>query len=183
MSLDNTSEAVLKYIIDCDKQNPGVRITTDQLLTCFPRLNSFDVAQILNLLSSQGFVNAYLDDSGYGFALLLYPGKIYFENQTREAASQSPVININNSSGFNIGNNNTVNITNGIDADEAFQLIEQSSLSDKESLKEVISLLSDALENNKPIQPSKFRKALSCVTSIAPLIKLIGGVVFSKMSG
>lgn len=82
-----------------------------------------------------------------------------------------------------MGNNNTINVTNGITAGEATRLIEQSSLNDKEALQEVISLLNDALENNKPIQPSKFKKALSCITSIAPLLNLIGGIVFSKMTG
>lgn len=165
------------------KLQPDKWIETESICSYFDNLTEFDVAQIVTLLKNEGYIEAVLDDNSVGVVLLLHKGKVYFETKNAELKRQQPSVIINNSRDFNVGNNNTINVTNGITAGEATRLIEQSSLNDKEALQEVISLLNDALENNKPIQPSKFKKALSCITSIAPLLNLIGGIVFSKMTG
>lgn len=82
-----------------------------------------------------------------------------------------------------LDNGNNINVTTGITADYAIKLIEQSTMNDKEAMKEIITLLNDAIVNNKPLKASKFSKVLSHISSLAPLIQMIGGIVVSAMQG
>ena len=179
--LDQISKDVLQFIID--NERPDSYIGSEEIREHFSSLSQYDVYQILDILKSHECIDWYPSDGGDGVVVLRYTGKTYFEMEEVLSMKQTPNITINNSSGFNIVDHNNIQITNGLTADDAIKLIEQSSLSDKEALKEVISLLNDSLENNKPIEPSKFTKALSAVTSVATLVQAIGGVVLSAIRG
>lgn len=185
MILDSQSEKILKYIIELDKIQPNMSFTTEVVCAVFSTINESVILDIVRNLNDNGFITAYLSDNGHGDIQITHKGRVYFETKVLEAEKQQlQKVTINNSSNITVGNNNTINVTSGITADEASRLIEQNSLTDKEALKEVIALLNDALENNKPIEPSKFKNIFSkiAVASIPTLINLVGGVVTSHIS-
>lgn len=178
MILDSLSEQILRFITETDNTCHSVNIET--ICDKFSHITSDVVSQAVGNLYQNQFIDGFESDNGLDCIELLYKGRVYFENKAAELSKQQPqAITINNSSNFNVGNDNTINVTNGITADEACHLIEQSSLSDKEALKEIITLLNDSIANNKPIEPSKFKTAMSCVTSVSALIQAIGGVIVS----
>ena len=183
MKLDNQSERILKYIINQNMHNPDLRVSTDDIKRAFPDINPFVISQIFKLLSDYGYIDAIFDDSGYSEGLLLHSGMTYFERKEYDENMQKPNITINNSTGFNIGNNNTIQFSNGFNAEQILDYIKQSSFEDKEALYEVMELLTDCIENNKPLEPTKFQKILSGVKTAAPLITLIGRYIISKIGG
>lgn len=191
MFLDTNAEEVLRFIINCDKYAKDQDIETEKISSRFPQLSDTGLSEIVELLKDNGYIDAFLNDAGAGVVWLLHTGRSYFEAKALELEQNKPSISVNNSSNVNIGNrtgdiignNNTVSIQNGTTVDEVMQAIEQSTLSDKEALKEVIALLDDVLKNNKPIEPSNFEKVLSRIKSVAPLFNYVGKVVVSKMTG
>lgn len=154
----------------------------------FPFVEPETLVGILDILQSKELIKvayASFEDSFNIYTLKVLPkGLDYFnQKQQYEKNNQAPNITIENSSNFNIGNNNTLIVNTGITPEEAIGLIEQSTLADKEALKEFISLFNDLIENNKPIEPSTFQKVLAGITSVVPLIQTIGGIVLKKIGG
>ena len=183
MILNAALESVLQYIILRDELNPGKMISTDDICKHFSDLSADTVCEMCQYLSNHDYVMGIFADNGEGDCRLLLKGKTYFQDKMIELESRKPNITINNSSGFNVGNNNTVNISHGLTADETIRIIEHSSLNDKEALREIIVLLNDALQNNKPIEPKKFDTILNRVSSVSTIIQFIGQLVFAKMNG
>lgn len=184
MFLDSQSEKILKYLIDINKYLSTDSVSTEKLYSAFADIKQSVILDCIDYLANNGFIDTQLSDNGEGYIYLTYKGRIYFENKSIELTKQQPQsVTINNSSNFNVGNGNNINVTTGITAEEAIKLIEQSTMNDKEAMKEVISLLNDAIVNNKPLKTSKFSKALSHISSLAPLIQMIGGIVVSAIQG
>ena len=179
MILDSQSEAILKYIIDLDKLQPSTWFESETICAAFSTINPDIFIDIIKNLYTNSYIDALLSDTGISDIQLLHKGRVYFETKAMELAKQQPQnVTINNSSNFNVGNGNNINVTTGITADYAIKLIEQSTMNDKEAMKEIITLLNDAIVNNKPLKASKFSKVLSHISSLAPLIQMIGGIVF-----
>ena len=184
MILDSQSEAILKYIIDLDKLQPSTWFESETICAAFSTINPDIFIDIIKNLYTNSYIDALLSDTGISDIQLLHKGRVYFETKAMELAKQQPQnVTINNSSNFNVGNGNNINVTTGITADYAIKLIEQSTMNDKEAMKEIITLLNDAIVNNKPLKASKFSKVLSHISSLAPLIQMIGGIVVSAMQG
>ena len=184
MILDSQSEAILKYIIDLDKLQPSTWFESETICAAFSTINPDIFIDIIKNLYTNSYIDALLSDTGISDIQLLHKGRVYFETKAMELAKQQPQnVTINNSSNFNVGNGNNINVTTGITADYAIKLIEQSTMNDKEAMKEIITLLNDAIVNNKPLKASKFSKVLYHISSLAPLIQMIGGIVVSAMQG
>ena len=179
MILDSQSEAILKYIIDLDKLQPSTWFESETICAAFSTINPDIFIDIIKNLYTNSYIDALLSDTGISDIQLLHKGRVYFETKAMELAKQQP----QNVTNFNVGNGNNINVTTGITADYAIKLIEQSTMNDKEAMKEIITLLNDAIVNNKPLTASKFSKVLSHISSLAPLIQMIGGIVVSAMQG
>lgn len=167
MILDSQSEAILKYIIDLDKLQPSTWFESETICAAFSTINPDIFIDIIKNLYTNSYIDALLSDTGISDIQLLHKGRVYFETKAMELAKQQPQnVTINNSSNFNVGNGNNINVTTGITADYAIKLIEQSTMNDKEAMKEIITLLNDAIVNNKPLKASKFSKVLESISSI-----------------
>ena len=157
MILDSQSEAILKYIIDLDKLQPSTWFESETICAAFSTINPDIFIDIIKNLYTNSYIDALLSDTGISDIQLLHKGRVYFETKAMELAKQQPQnVTINNSSNF---------------------------MNDKEAMKEIITLLNDAIVNNKPLKASKFSKVLSHISSLAPLIQMIGGIVVSAMQG
>ena len=96
-------------------------------------------------------------DGPINYIKLLSAGEFYFETKSAEVPQ---TINISNSSGIAIGNNNNVSITESVSFDDAYQLIEQLNVSNKEVLTELVKTLQDCIETSKPLPKGSTEKVV-----------------------
>ncbi len=177
-----TPEIVLKYIVDnfeaeeCIKMNVIIDHFSDQykrslVVSAFKELNKDNLIKL-----------SISDDNEIGKLCLTSEGAFYFENQEDDSNFQCPTVNIYDSSGINVGNNNTVNINNGCDFEDLHNIINSLQVSNQETYHELINTLQDCIKNNKPIPKGKFSKAIEITQEIIPLFTAIGSLIFRYLA-
>lgn len=179
--LNSTCEKILKFIIDNvdDYSNINPEIIYNEFSEIY---NIRVIINALNELAANEYIDIKIDYMGLIFNVrLLNSGEFYFLN--KEQNTQSPNFNIINSTGINIGNNNSVSIKNGLDFTEAYNLIENMDTSNKEVLIEITSTLQECLENSKPLPKGKFEKFSELLQKLTPFTQLIGQLITAYLTG
>lgn len=180
--LNPTCEKVLKAVIDNVNNNDAIMI--HDLDNKIIDLNRKDVLQAARLLETYGYIRlTEFDNYDDGLIILYSEGYFYFQNkETFSDAVPSNQVNIYDSSGINVGNNNTVNINNGCDFEDLHNIINGLQVSNKETYHELINTLQDCIKNNKPIPKGKFSKAIEITQEIIPLFTAIGSLIFRYLA-
>lgn len=175
--ISKQSETVLKFI---NSSSDNGKIHLEDVFDKFD--NSLPRQQIifsLQELADDKLVSLHVDDAWQtGFVVLQGAGNFYFENKPASpTVTKNQTININNSSNFNVGDNNVVNST-GADFSEVFEMIEQLDNANKEVIKETVLTLQDCIENSKPLPKSKLAKAIEITKDLLPICTALGKIFF-----
>ena len=90
---------------------------------------------------------------------------------------------INNSTGFNVGNNNSnsININDNISFDDVYKLVDSLNSSNKEELREIVDCLKDCLENSKPLPKGKFQQTMETMVSVVSFLNAIGKILVQHL--
>ena len=141
--LNPVSENLLQFL--CDNTSIGERNNADIVFEAFKnRYSRNDIIAELECLSNQGYIKAMFDDSyEIGYIILHSNGISYFRDKQCRSESYSPSVIINNSTGFNVGNNNSnsININDNISFDDVYKLVDSLNSSNKEELREIVDCL------------------------------------------
>lgn len=178
--LNSVCEKILQFIID--NVDCYSNIDPETIYNEFSGIyNQRVIINALNELAANECINLKIDYIGLICNVrLLSGGEFYFLN--KEQNKQPPNFNIINSTGINIGNNNSVSVKNGIDFAEAYNLIEKMDASNKEVLIEITSTLQDCLENSKPLPKGKFEKFSEFLLKLTPFTQLIGQLITAYLA-
>lgn len=172
------SENILRFITENVNQYDLAKI--EDIYSNFPNESHQDVIACLEQLNSCGYIY-YMHDDSYevGKIRLLPNGRLYFKEQIVQNNNNAPTVNINNSSGFNVGNNNTVNFSENLSYEQIHELIDSSNQVQKEALHEFVNILKDCLENSKPLPKNKFSKVLDSVKDVTAFVSALGSLVLN----
>lgn len=177
MELNSFVEEVLKSIQS--QADDHSIILYDTLKNYYPPEKHRMLNNALEQLSENELVRLSKNyDGTINYIKLLSNGEFYFETKSVEVPQ---TINISNSSGIAIGNNNNVSITEGVSFDDAYELIEQLNVSNKELLNELVRTLQDCIETSKPLPKGKFKTFLETTKEVLPLCTLIGKIIFKSL--
>lgn len=173
--LNSTCEKILKFIIDNVDNHSNIE--PERIYSAFSDIyNQRVIDSSLRELHDNKYIDLKIDYTGLIFNVkLINGGEFYFLNKKEN--KQPPYIEITNSTGVNVGNNNSVSIQNGLDFSEAYKLIENMNATNKEVLTEIISTLQDCFENSKPLPKGKFETFSDFLQKLMPFTQLIGQLV------
>lgn len=181
--LNPVSENLLQFL--CDNTSIGERNNADIVFEAFKnRYSRNDIIAELECLSNQGYIKAMFDDSyEIGYIILHSNGISYFRDKQCRSESYSPSVIINNSTGFNVGNNNSnsININDNISFDDVYKLVDSLNSSNKEELREIVDCLKDCLENSKPLPKGKFQQTMETVGNVVSFLNAIGKILVQHL--
>ena len=184
--LNKASETVLRYLIELSRgcENVDLRVVRN----AFADDPSVQTDTVLTNLQNAGMLNLHTNDAmTIGKITLTSTGKLYFANKEEFLAQNTPapsqVFNITNSSNFTAANNGSLNISNscGVDFSEARRFIEENIKENKEAYEQLLSILQDSLQNNKPLPRGKLQKFANVFSKVASHLQPFALIAFKQI--
>ena len=181
--LNPMSENILKFLCDNVQtgNNDNVDIVFNEFISQYSR---DDIIAELEQLGELGYINVSFDDAyESGYIVMNSKGKSYFRDKQCRSESYSPSVIINNSTGFNVGNNNSnsININDNISFDDVYKLVDSLNSSNKEELREIVDCLKDCLENSKPLPKGKFQQTMETMGNVVSFLNAIGKILVQHL--
>ena len=176
MFLPKDSERILRFITDA---NDDVVDINDIFSAFDNQLSDKDVIFALEKLNLEGLITSHVSDNyEAGCVALTASGRYYFEEKENCSAQTSHKnITINNSSGFNVGDNNSVSVRNGVSFDDVRQLIAELNDEHQSELQCMVDTLQDCIENSKPLPVGKFNRFLIGAEKCTAILLAIGQII------
>lgn len=180
MFLPQDSEKILKFLINSGNEIVDI----NNIFNTFSGIISkSDTIFAIEKLKLEGLISVSNSDNYEVAYIALTPsGRYYFEEKESCSPQTNQQITINNSTGINVGDNNSIAISNGISFDEVRQLITQNNLDNKEILLDVVDVLQDCIENYKPIPKGKFANFFGVLNNSLPFVTSIGKLIIDCLS-
>lgn len=180
-TLNPMSEEVLKYITDTVSFDE--KIYTSELIEHFTYSENKLYAILSELKKYEYIILVDADDISFSVIKPTCEGILYFDN--KEAAQQQSKItniNIHNSQGINVGDNNTSNVNvNTVDFNEVYKTIDTLNEKYRAEMRELADTIKDCIENSKPLPKGKFRTFIEDAKAVTSLATAIGKAIIFAM--
>ena len=142
----------------------------------FPNCNAeIQELRAIGLVTSDTLGGIYLQRSGIA----------YVESLSKQQQPQQPITNINihNSQGINVGDNNTSNINiNTVDFNEIYKMIDDLNEEHQDEMREIVDILKDCIENSKPLPKGRFQTMLEVTSQMSTIFCNIGQLIFEHLT-